>query len=166
MTALVSAYTPGADRNNYSGYLGFRFVAAATPVYVTSLGIDMATSDTGVETVYLLHTAATIVRTAAVTLTGGTPGTFYYAPITPLLLVPGDLYYIVSLGLIGTNFHDKGGHTLNAGAASISNAVFGDATSPIQTYTISDSNAQYFGLDLLWQATAPVVGANGLWFHH
>jgi len=154
MANLIATYTPGANRNDFTGYLGVRFrYTGASGLFVSSLGRNAIAGDTGLYTVYLVTDAVppALIRSASVDLTGSTPGTFYYASCTPFSLVNNTFYIMWSGATTGLNFHDFSGCTMAQGdniGGAYSSAPFGT------TATGFGSNGMFVGVDFIYGPAA------------
>lgn len=144
---LVVSYTPGADRNNFSGFIGMQFtLTGGLDLSVNSLGLRMATGNSGNHTVYLLSNADAVLASANVSLTGGSVGTFYYTGIIPVSITAAGTYKIttnVTSG--GQNWSDQGPVTLAQAGSSV--AIFSGTNSG---FGINNSNQMYAGVDMSW----------------
>src|SRR5205823_2018118 len=97
---LITDFTPGSLRNNFTGGFGMRFTVGATPLNVSQLGRLYIEGNNGSHVVKLV-TAATGVDvpggSATVSLPSGTPGQFAYAPLeNPVTLAANTSYYLIS----------------------------------------------------------------------
>jgi hypothetical protein len=93
VSIIASVASPGNVASSGNYYVGYKFVPTNN-LSVTSLGLLMATGNTGSPVVYLLNTGG-VLASAAVALTGGTVGVTYYTSISPVALTAGTTYYIV-----------------------------------------------------------------------
>lgn len=147
---LKNTYTKGADRNNFSGFLGIQFTATNSGS-VSSLGVCAATGNTGNLTVYLLNSSSVVLGSVAINLTGSTAGTFYYGSITPAAITAGASYRIVAQAVSGTNFNDVASCTVNnaTGVTGVFNS--GPVTAGYSTF---GSGSMYFGFDAVIDPTS------------
>lgn len=156
--ALVASYSPGADRSDFTGFAGLRFTSAANQT-ISSLGIRMGTGDTGTWTVSLTDAMGNVLASAAIDLTGGTVGTFYYGTAS-YQLTNGTTYYLVTEvdSTQSTQYwSDAGAVTLNSAVATDAVAVYSPPKSPTSPFAYTDNLAgdSYVGLDFT------VVGFTG-----
>jgi len=127
-TALVTVFTPGTARNNFTGSVGMQFTVGATPLFVTALGrIDIA-GNAGIHVVKLVRASdGTDVPGGAATVSlpaGGSAGQFVYAPLpSPVALAANTAYYLLSLETGGGDqFYDAGPVTATS-AVTVNSAV-------------------------------------------
>ena len=126
-TALVTGFTSGALRNNFTGGFGMVFTVGATPLNVTALGRIYITGNTGSHTVKLVSASDAVdVPGGSVTiqLPSGQAGEFAYASLaTPVTLDAGASYYLTSSETIdGDQFYDLGAVT-TTGAVTVQSGV-------------------------------------------
>jgi hypothetical protein len=141
--ALVRAYTPGSNRNDFSGRVGVRFTATTGQIY-NKIGVRCGTSNTGLHYVGLYDSGGTLLRTANVDLTGGTVGTFYYSDIASITLTNGSQYYLATntSGGDGQQWADEGPTTLFPGVTGVASAYYDGS------WHTNTGNYQYVGVDL------------------
>ncbi|MDQ6708177.1 MAG: Ig-like domain-containing protein, partial [Acidobacteriota bacterium] len=127
-TALVTSFTPGVARNNFTGGFGMRFTVGATPLNVTALGRIYISGNTGMHVVKLVRVSdGTDVPggSATVSLPAGSPaGQFVYVALAaPITLDANASYYLISQETNGGDrFYDAGPVTAT-GAVSVNSAV-------------------------------------------
>jgi hypothetical protein len=154
VTNLIASYTPGLDRNDFSGYVGQQFIPTAS-VTITSLGIRMATGNTGTRTVYLLDHTETVIASAVITL-GGSVGTFYYASITGTVITSGLIYKLTTQVVNAGDFwSDDGAVTLN-GAGTNASIYSPTGNSGFVTFAAGQT---YVGLDMTWSSSKAIAEA-------
>lgn len=142
---LVSAYTPGADRNNLTGSAGVRFTLTAGHTYtVTQLGLRKATGNSGNSTARISDpTSGATLTSAAISLTAATVGQFVYGAVS-IKLIGGVPYQITrDVTNTGQNWSDTGVVSLtDAGSVSaVSGASLG-------SLTVGTANQMFAGVDM------------------
>ncbi len=96
--SLLTGKTPGTLSNNYSGWVGMRFMVGSNPLLVRALGRIYINGNTQAHELRLIQattkaTAASVLWTAS----GGTDGQIHYAPLAaPVTLSDKTEYYLVS----------------------------------------------------------------------
>ncbi len=98
-TALASSVSLGSLRNNFSGWVGFRFAVGGAPITVTQLGRWVVSGNSGSHTVKLVDSGGNDVPSGSVTVnTSGAPsGQFAYATLAnAVTLSPGATYVVMS----------------------------------------------------------------------
>jgi hypothetical protein len=116
-------------RNDFTGFAGTQLIlTGATPLTVTFVGRGCAPSNSGVHIVKFVDTTSGLDipgGAASVNMTGCTPGQFSWAALpSPISLLPGVRYYLVSEETIGGDlFYEKAPVTTQS-FASITNAVY------------------------------------------
>jgi hypothetical protein len=144
---LVVSYTPGANRHDATGRVGMKFTITSNITYA-EIGLRCGTGFTGNHTVYLFESPSTLLRSATIDMTGKTTGVFYYTGITPVALVGGTSYYLVTdiTANDGQDWADLGATTLNNATGVL--AAYSVTTPPYTTFTDFTANTQYFGVDM------------------
>ena len=115
-------------RNNFTGWVGFKFVVGGTALSITSLGRVCISGNSGTHVVKLVNAASgTDVGggSATVNLAGCTPGQFVYTALAPSVsLAAGSAYYVASQESSGgDSWYDWGGVSAT-NVASVSNAIY------------------------------------------
>ena len=105
-TPFITGDTPGAARNNFTGFVGLAFTVGSTPITVTSLGRIYVSGNSGTHVLKLVNASTGMdVPGGSVTLSlagGGTPGQFSYAALAnPVSLLANTTYYLVSQEVAG-----------------------------------------------------------------
>ena len=118
---LITGFTPGMVRNNYTGAFGTSFTVGSTPINVIALGRIYIAGNSAPHTVKLVNAADgsdVPGGTATVVLPSGAPGQFAYATLPqPITLAANTTYYLVSQEVAG------GDQFYNAGPVSATPAV-------------------------------------------
>jgi hypothetical protein len=145
---LTVSYTPGADRNDFSGLAGLGFTTGPTPLTFNRIGLRCATGNTGLHTVSLY--GGGLLRTADIDLTGGVVGNFYYAPIADITLGTGVSYQLAATVTSGDgqSWASNGSTTLLGGITSVF-AAYNDGS-----WNSGGAGQQYVGVDLAWAEPA------------
>lgn len=126
-TALISAFTTGAPRNNFTGSFGMRFIVGGNPLNVTALGRIYVAGNNKSHVVRLVRASdGTDVPGGSVTITlpSGLAGQFVYAALpSPVTLDANTTYYLLSAETAsGDQFYDLGPVT-PTNAVSVVNGV-------------------------------------------
>lgn len=108
--AFITSFTGGAARNDYNGGLGLRLKTGNKPIEVSSLGRYVVAGNSGSAVVYITEVHQYNIKAqVSIDLTGKTPGTFAYEPITPVILDPFTEYDLIAVTEPGGNtWHDLG----------------------------------------------------------
>jgi hypothetical protein len=96
---LITGQILGSPVNSFTGCVGCFFTASATPPTVGSLGRWVISGNSGTHTLYLCSIVAstlTVLGSVTVNTVGATPGTYLYGAITPVTLVSGTVYAVLS----------------------------------------------------------------------
>jgi hypothetical protein len=150
----AKSFTPGRDRNNYSGQVGFRFQSAKKQ-QVKSLGIRKGTANTGSWTVSLLDNNLKVLATAQIDLGDSSKvvGQYYYGTVD-CTLTGGSQYYLVAdvsdtSGVTPRTqlWAEVGVVSLDSNVASAVNAVYRGTADPAFTTNLDGSGKTYVGLD-------------------
>jgi Domain of unknown function (DUF4082) len=159
---LVISFTPGGDRNDFTGRVGVRFTAGSGQTY-NSIGLRMGTANTGLHSVALYDSGGTQLRQANVNLSGGTVGTFYYASLSsPITLTNGATYWLATDTTAGDGqyWSNEGPTTLAFGVTNVGAAYWNGS------WNTDHLDEQFVGVDLTYvSATDTGAGAasgNGL----
>jgi hypothetical protein len=134
-TQMVTSFTPGSPVNSGTGNNGYQFTAAAG-VTVQQLCRWNISGNSGTHTVSLYdHTTSTLLASASVNTSLGTPGTMQCVSITPTALTSGDTIYVLSC-------EANGGDMWYHGATAFTfNSAFG--TSVTSTYDANGAACTY-----------------------
>ncbi|MDQ6707558.1 MAG: Ig-like domain-containing protein, partial [Acidobacteriota bacterium] len=125
---LVTAFTPGAPRNNFTAGYGMQFTVGSAPLFVTALGRIYISGNAGMHVVKLVRVSdGADVPGGSVTVSlpnGGTPGQFVYTPLaSPVTLDANASYYLISQETSGGDlFYDASPVTAD-GIVSVNSAV-------------------------------------------
>jgi hypothetical protein len=164
ISKLVGAFTPGADRNNFTGRVGMRFSPASNTTY-SKIGLRCGTNNTGLHTLYLYDWGTggdadgvplgAILRTTTVDLTGATVGSFYYTDIDPITLTAGAKYLLAAQVTSGDlqQWADNGPVTLQGAQAG---SIFSAFTADNINHWTWQADKQYHGVDLA-VSNAPIL---------
>jgi len=95
VSSLVTGWTPGPDRNDFTGEVGARFGIGAADIMVSWIGIYCRTAS-GTRKLNLYEWFSdTLQRTVTIDLTGKAVGQYVWAPITPITLPANGVYALV-----------------------------------------------------------------------
>lgn len=106
--SLVTGFTPGTLRNNYSGWVGMWFAVGPNPIQVSSLGRIFLTGNAANHAMRLVQVSdGTVVASATWTPAGGIDGQINYVSLgSPVTLNAGMVYYLASQEVSGgDNFY-------------------------------------------------------------
>ena len=149
-SAYVTSISPGALRNNHTGWVGMKIVIGGSPLTISQLGRMIAPGNSGSHTVKLVRASdgADVPGGATtVSMSGGTAGQFQYASLpAPLTLQAGASYYVVSQESNGgDSWYDWNTQVTTTSQAATVNAVwgFGDGN----WYGVGQSNNSYVALN-------------------
>ena len=145
---LVTSFTPGGERDDYSGEVGIRIQPSVDKAF-TWIGLNCATGNTGLHSVKLYNfSTQALLRSANVDLTGKTPGTWGWASIASITLTAGTYYAVVKETTAGGGqlWWDMGATALAPAFVSDVMSVYGAGG----VLTANGDDMQYVGLDLGW----------------
>lgn len=95
-TNWITAINTGTPRNDFSGYVGIRFLTGTTNLTVTQLGRVMTSGNSGTHNVSIFTASGGILGTVSVTMSG-TANTFVYGTLgSSITLTNATTYYIGS----------------------------------------------------------------------
>jgi hypothetical protein len=96
-SSLIISYTPGSDRNDFTGEVGVRIGIGAAAMPVSWMGVRVHhASNTGLRTLKLYEWFSQAVqRTAIIDITGKPVGSYVWAPITPITLAANGYYALL-----------------------------------------------------------------------
>lgn len=98
-TEFVSSATPGSSRNNFSGWVGFRFQVGNAALTLNELGRWIVSGNSGTHTVKIVQANGSDLSGASVSIDtdGATAGQFKYEALaSPVTLAANTAYYVVS----------------------------------------------------------------------
>ena len=144
--SLLVSYTPGTDRNDFTGEVGVRLGIGAAPLPISWVGMRH-NGVGGTRTVKLYEWfSGTVQRTATVDLTGGTAGNYVWTPMSPITLGAGGYYALlmVCTAYDGQTWRNPGPVTMTSQIVNIYDSYYaGGLQTGIQ-------NSSFVGLDLGW----------------
>jgi RHS repeat-associated protein len=145
--ALTTKTTLGTPRNNFNGWVGFKFTVGPGGLKVKELGRWISNGNVSNHTVKIVTSAGTDVPGASVTVaTAGAPtGQYKYSVLPSVVsLAPNTAYYLVSQETMGGDSWFDWNTLLNSSSAvSVDNAVW--AMNNSQTYNNVGSVGQTYG---------------------
>ena len=156
---LVTSYSPGTDRNDFTGGVGFSFMPTA-PVTFNRIGVKYPThANNGPKTVGLyMWPSITPIVVTQVDVTGGFTGTFYYTDIPPQTLAAGTGYAVMATTTSGGQYWSElGAMSAKAGIGSVQGCYTPDFAAPNN----GGSNTQWYGVDLDYIAAGGTVDLAG-----
>jgi len=144
---LLLTYTPGSDRNDFTGEVGVRLGIAGSPFTVSWIGARRHSSaQTGTHNVKLYEWFSQAVqRTAAIDYTGVAVGAYAWKAITPITLPAGSYYALLmeTFAYDGQTWCNPGAVTYT-GMANVYDSYYAGG---LQT---GGQNTSFIGLDLGW----------------
>ncbi len=126
--SFVSGYSSTTLRNNYTGFVGFKFTVGTNPISVNMLGRMVANGNNQFHIVKLVNASTGMdVPNGAVSINtiGATPLQFKYAPLsTPITLQANTSYYVVSQEVYGGDMWFEAGPITTTNDAIVNSAIF------------------------------------------
>jgi hypothetical protein len=144
--SLVTSYTPGTDRNDFTGEVGVRLGIGTTALPVSWVGMRH-NGVGGTRTVKLYEWfSGTVQRTVTVNLTGGTAGAWVWTPMSPITLGASGYYALlmVCTASDGQTWKNPGPVTMTSQIVNIYDSYYAGG---LQTGLV---NSSFVGLDLGW----------------
>ncbi|MBV9743388.1 MAG: immunoglobulin domain-containing protein, partial [Acidobacteriia bacterium] len=161
-TDFVVSEVLGAPRNNFLGFLGMKITVGPAPLTISALGRFVISGNTAQHTVKIADSTGTDIAGASVTIatSGKSPGAFAYGVLpSPVTLIPGGVYYILSSETVsGDQWYDSANTVLQTTTdASIAAAVWG--TGPPSPYiSVAGSAGHSYGpLDFQYSSSVTVA---------
>jgi hypothetical protein len=143
---LVTSYTPGTDRNDFTGEVGVRLGIGAAPLPVSWVGMRH-NGVGGTRTVKLYEWfSGAVQRTVTVDLAGGTAGQMVWTPM-PAITLEANGYYallMVCTAYDGQTWKNPGPVTMTSQIVNIYDSYYAGG---LQTGL---QNSSFVGLDLGW----------------
>ncbi len=131
-TPFVTGQTLGTSRNNFTGWVGYRFTVGSSPITVNQLGRWVVSGNTGTHSVKLVLASTGVdVPNGSVTITtsGAATGSFKYAPITPTTLTANTIYYLMSHETNGgDSWYSNNTVVTTTGVSTINNSTYYDSS--------------------------------------
>ena len=144
--SLLVSYTPGTDRNDFAGEVGFRFGPNADKAF-TWIGCRAATGNTGLHTVKLYrYSGSALLHTAQIDMTGAVAGTMVWAAMPSITLTGGEAYVLQKPVTSGGPVWANNGPTTLQLVTNVA-AAYASSAGAFSLYT---ADTQYVGLDLGW----------------
>jgi hypothetical protein len=170
---LVVSYSPGANRQDFTGEVGIR-IRPVDNVLFNQIGLRRGLDNTGIHVVNLYEWfSGDLLRTASINLTGGTEGAFYYADISPITLTGGGYYALLATVTAsdGQWWANEGDTTVDA--AIVTEVVYATYRVPASAFAVTSPGKQYVGVDLAFvgggepaaQTLAPALLTDADGFH-
>ena len=126
-TPLITGFTSGGLRNNFSGGFGMKLTVGATPLNVTALGRIFLAGNTGTHLVRLVRASDSSDvpgGSVSISLPSGTAGQFVYAPLAnPVTLDANTSYYLVSDEVNGGDQFCDLGTVVSTSAVSVDSGI-------------------------------------------
>ncbi len=143
-----------AVRNDYTGFVGMQVTIGVKYLSVSSLGRWIVAGNTQTHLVKIVDTSTGLdVGSVTINTSGATPGEFAYAALSsPVTLVPGITYFIVSQETSGGDtWHDNGTTATTTSDASLAGSVAGGLTTPAENWSTGSTASQEYGpVDFLY----------------
>lgn len=125
---VITAIIADSLRNNFSGYVGFRFTVGAEDLFVTQLGRWKVSGNSGTRTIEIRDSGGSVVATASLDMSLGSAGGFVFAVLAALVtLSAGGTYYLISLEANGGDeWHDdvSGGNVTPTSDITVTHSVY------------------------------------------
>jgi hypothetical protein len=144
--SILVSYTPGTDRNDFTGEVGVRLGIGAAPLTVSWVGMRH-NGVGGTRTVKLYEWfSGAVQRTVNIDLTGGTAGVYVWAPMTPITLGASGYYALlmVCTAFDGQTWKNPGAVSMTSQIVNIYDSYYSGG---LQT---GSPNSSFVGLDLGW----------------
>lgn len=144
--SILVSYTPGTDRNDFTGEVGVRLGIGTSPLTVSWVGMRH-NGVGGTRTVKLYEWFSSAVqRTVTVDLTGGTAGAYVWTPMTPITLGANGYYALlmVCTASDGQTWKNPGPVAMTSQIVNIYDSYYAGG---LQTGL---QNSSFVGLDLGW----------------
>ena len=125
-TAFITGVTPGTDRSNYDGCLGFQVGLPAGPgITVTQLGRYTHSGNSQTHTLHIRQ-GTTVLGSCTVNASGAPAGQFLYCTLaSPVTLAAMGSYEIMSSEVNGGDvFYDSDTAVTSTAAATVTTATF------------------------------------------
>lgn len=145
-SSILVSYTPGSNRNDFSGQVGVRLGISPSPLAVAWIGAR-SNGYGGTRTVKLYEWFAdALVRTAVIDYTGKAAGQFAWTAVSPVTLAANG-YYALMMDVVASdgNWWANPGVTAFTGAIVNVYDVYRIGAGALQT---GSANSQFIGLDL------------------
>jgi hypothetical protein len=135
MTPFVVNATPGTPKQDFTGFAGMAIKVGPNSLTVYALGRMFAQGNANSHTVKIVDATNgqdVMGGSVSVNMAGGTLNAFVYAPLAaPITLDAGADLYLVSSEIAGGDFfYDNDTTVQTTTAASVTSAVYTDATTP------------------------------------
>jgi hypothetical protein len=168
-TPLITSQILGTPRNNFTGSVGFRFLAPASSLpTVTSLGRWVISGNSASHTVYLCDlgtagTAFSIVSSVSVNTSGAPAAAYLYSSVTPYVLLASHYYALLSDEVNGGDqWYDDGGTVITLDATIGSAQVSGsNGNVPPTAFGINTFGNSYVPPNLLVSTPSTFVSQAG-----
>jgi hypothetical protein len=149
-SSLITSFTPGSDRNDFTGEVGVRLGVGTTGIPFTWMGARRhSAAQTGVHTLNLYEWFAdTLVRTASIDYTGVAVGSYAWVSVPSTTLLANGYYALLMpvTAFDGQTWCNPGVITFQS---SIVN-VYDCYRVPASALATGTPNDAFIGLDLGW----------------
>lgn len=142
---LVNTDATATPRNDFTGYVGCKFTVGAADLYVSKLGRWKIAGNSQAHTVKLVAAGTGIdVPGGSVSISGGTAGSYVFAALaSPLILLAGEAYYLVSSETNGGDQWEDRHAVGTATDVTVNNSVYYDTD-----YNVDSAGQSYGGVNL------------------
>jgi len=135
MTPFVVNATPGTPKQDFTGFAGMAIKVGPNSLTVYALGRMFAQGNANSHTVKIVDATSgldVMGGSVSVNMAGGTLNAFVYAALAaPITLNANAAFYVVSSEIAGGDFfYDNDTTVQTTTAASVTSAVYTDATTP------------------------------------
>lgn len=152
--SLLVSYSPGANRNDFTGEVGVRLGIGSVSIPVNWLGVRVLAGNTGTRKLNLYEWfSGNLISTVTVNLSGAVAGQFVWGSISSVTLAANGYYAL----LMETTDAD-GKQWSNGGATTYQSAitnVYSCYRIPGNPLATASVNEQFVGVDLGWGGISP-----------
>lgn len=146
--SILTSYTPGTDRNDFTGEVGVRLGIGSTPLTVSWVGLR-CNGYGGTRTVKIYEWfSSAVVATVTIDYTGKAVGEYAWTAITPLTLGANGYYAVLMVCTAGDGqvWKNPGPVTMSSHIVNIYDSYYsGGLLTGLQ-------NSSFVGVDLGWNA--------------
>lgn len=150
VTDFLTVTSPGANRQDFDGWVGMAILVRAEPIIVTQLGRWAVITNASAHDVRIVE-ASSNQTVAMVTVPPGTAGGFTFVQLSARAeLLPGGLYYVVSQESAGGDpflnyptLVEPLGQAMNMNVAKVLASVYSNMTTPDNFILNGNQNETY-----------------------
>ncbi len=142
-TPFITSFTTTALRNNFAGWVGFRFAVGADSITVTSLGRWVVSGNTGSHAARIVRVSdGVIMASATINTSGATAGAFAYVALgSSVTLAANTQYYLVTEEVSGGDqwYDDAGLAPVETAVATIETSMWSSDGTTFASNSANDS---------------------------